>query len=899
MASRHRPRRSIALKFLRRRWPVRVGIWLLMLALVPLAGATRFAMHELNEVSESRSQAETISASTQELVQLTELRARVLDERSWASAEIGIQAIGIDQALVESMAGIDIALQRAAAATAVDASLLELGWSEVQASLAEVRSSPNPDPDTIGADYEEIATAIKSRADQVLHGLLTIGGDISNGSDLVARLRVLESAAVARQALTLDVTSFVGAQLAGTSTSFQELQKLARQEAIHRSAMASLTRDTGPHTEAIIALNALETSDDVISFRAAIASILAEPPAVTEGDSDDVAGILARLDFINVTFQAAAGSIRAHVALLAAASSDVEGASQAVDDAAGAASRLALLRIGVLMAGSLLFVVILARSIGRPLSRLANSAQHLRDGDDVSMLRPSGPREVRQAMQAMNEAAGHFELVERQAHALALGELDNPALTERFAGSIGHSLQDAVQVLTSSVNQSAELRQQLQYEATNDSLTQIANRRASLAQLQRALARTRRTGATLAILFLDLDEFKEVNDMYGHPAGDRVLCTVSERMVEAIREGDIVGRLGGDEFLIIAERVQGAAEAVELAERIACRVAEPMVVGPVTIRVTASVGIALADDTRDLTPDELLRDADLALYSVKGTARSRIRLCDEALREDLIRRSAIEEALGDALVNDELTLYYQPIVDACTARLLSVEALIRWERPGFGLTPPDAFIPIAEQTDLINVIDNWVLRKVVAQLDEWAEDDVLANVPIALNVSGRHLLSDSFVADMIEPVHAGGVDPSRIVLEVTESALLRDLDSAAKKLQLLRDEGITIAIDDFGTGYTSLGHLRTLPVDVLKIDRTFTADETATSLVKLIVDAGHILGARVVAEGIETHEQARHLTELGCDELQGYLYGHAVPPAEIEGRFASASGGICLVAAEE
>jgi len=238
--------------------------------------------------------------------------------------------------------------------------------------------------------------------------------------------------------------------------------------------------------------------------------------------------------------------------------------------------------------------------------------------------------------------------------------------------------------------------------------------------------------------------------------------------------------------------------------------------------------------------------------------------------------------LREALPADELTMYFQPILDADTAELSSLEALIRWDRPGIGMTPPDVFIPIAERTELISQVDNWVIRHVLRQLQAWSSTPALRNVPISINISGRHLAADSFVSDILDPILHAGIDPSRLILEITESALLDDLESAAEKLQMLRDHSIKIAIDDFGTGYTSLGHLRSLPIDILKIDRTFINDESASSLVKLIIDTGHLIGASITSEGIETPEQAAHFTELGSDALQGYLFARPMPADAVE-----------------
>ena len=861
---------------------VRVRYWMLTLAFVPLLGAVSFATAEVDEVAESRRLAATVSESTEELVLLTELRARVLDERNWTAAVSGVADIGFDPVVVEAVVGIDMSRELDEARTSVDSLLVAVDWPELGDDIDGARADEAAVLDDINTAYEAIAASVENRSDLALDALLEVAGDISDGSDLVDALRVLEAAATARRAVTLELTAYFGAQFTGLDGSTAERRTLTEQRSEYRDAIADVARIAGPDTEAIKALNAVEASEDVIAFRAALSSLLASNLQVADVEGFDIAGIFSRLDEVAATFQAANSSVEQHLELVRAAGADVDTTSRALEDAAAAATRGALYRIGVLVAASLLFVMGLARAIGRPLRQLAAGVRDLRDGDGMSPLRPAGPAEVREAMHAINEAAAHLELAERQARALAIGQLDSPVLEERAPGALGRSLQETVQTLASSLSQREEFRRRLTHEASHDSLTQLANRKASLAQLNRGLARAQRTGATLAIMFVDLDDFKDVNDKYGHAAGDTVLCAVGERLVTAVREGDHVGRLGGDEFLIVAEPIAGAAEAVALAERIAETVGRPISIGSASVRVTVSVGLALADEHTTLTGDELLRDADLAVYKAKELGRSRVELCDEDLRAELVSRAEIEEALRLALVRDELTLYYQPIVDPQNAELLSLEALIRWDRPEVGLVAPDAFIPVAERSDLIIAVDNWVLRKTIEQLVAWGDDQELRHLPIAVNISGRHLASDRFVADLLDPVLESGVDPGRVIVEITESALLDDLDSAARKLESLRSSGMRIAIDDFGTGYTSLAHLRTLPVDILKIDRTFTADETAASLVKLIIETGHLLGARITAEGIETPEQASVLAALGSDELQGYLYGMPVPPGDLQ-----------------
>lgn len=875
-SSESRPRRG-------RRTTMRVGVWLLALAIVPLTGAVWFAANEVELVKESNRQADAVAAATGELILLTELRAAVLDERNWTGASYGVRDLGFSSELVTSFVGIDLDQLRIDAREQVDGLITEIGWPDVAASIDDIRATELDSFDEINNTYNAVAATVEQRLERSLDRLVTIAGDINSGAELVAALRVLEAASVARQAVTLQLTSYFGAQFTDFGTASTELATLIEQQFAYQEAMSEVERIAGTETAASRALTAVEGSADVLAFRSELAALLAAPTTIDDidGAEFDIIGIANQLESVAQTFESATGSVDQHLELVDAAGLDVLSASRSIDDASVAASREALVRVAMLAVASLLFAMGLARAIRRPLMQLATGAEGLRDGNGLAELAPSGPTEIREAMQALNEAAAHLELVERQANALALGALDDPALSESSPGALGASLQEAVQTLTSSLTEREELGVLLSHEASHDSLTQLHNRKATLDSLRQGLARSRRTGATLAIMFLDLDGFKQVNDQHGHAAGDLVLRSVGDRLVDALRDGDHVGRLGGDEFLVVAEPIAGAAEAVSLARRLIETVSEPIALGAANVRVGASVGIALADDQNTLTADELLRDADLAVYKAKGSGTSLIQLCDESLRSELDQRVEIESAVGVALQRDEFVMYYQPIVEASTGRIVSLEALVRWNRPDVGLLAPDQFIPIVERSDLIVKVDNWVVAKVVDQLARWADDDVLGRLPISINVSGRHLGSDSFVSDILSPLRAGGVSPERVVLEVTESALLHDLDQAAGKLQALRESGMQVAIDDFGTGFTSLAHLRTLPVDVLKIDRTFTADKSAHILAKLIVETGHLLGARVIAEGIETSEQAADLIAIGSDELQGYLYGRPVPPEEI------------------
>ncbi|MEZ5225138.1 MAG: EAL domain-containing protein [Acidimicrobiales bacterium] len=418
-------------------------------------------------------------------------------------------------------------------------------------------------------------------------------------------------------------------------------------------------------------------------------------------------------------------------------------------------------------------------------------------------------------------------------------------------------------------------------------MTHLPNRKACLEKLHEALARTDSSRSDVAVIFIDLDGFKVVNDQFGHPAGDVVLETTSQRLLSCVRSSDLVGRLGGDEFVVIVDPVGGIDEVQALAERLLDAIGQPISIGKATVRVGGSLGIAMADDP-EASGDDLLRDADLAVYRAKANGRNQVVVCDDELRSVVVRQNELDVAIRSAIADDELSLYYQPIVDPLTEQQVGLEALIRWFRPGGDMMPPDSFIPFAERSDLIVEIDSWVVDRVARQMAAWRSEGVDHLVPVSINISGRHLSVDAFVDDVMAPLERYGIDPALIVIEVTESALLDDLGGAAAKLQSLRDRGVRIAIDDFGTGYTSLAHLKTLPIDILKIDQSFTSDDSASSLVKLIIDTGHLLGVSITAEGIETADQAHALSSMGSDDLQGYYYGRPCPPEDITHHFPSA-----------
>ncbi len=427
-----------------------------------------------------------------------------------------------------------------------------------------------------------------------------------------------------------------------------------------------------------------------------------------------------------------------------------------------------------------------------------------------------------------------------------------------------------------------QLQQELAHQAAYDSLTGLANRAHVLGLIEAALHRAQRSGSELALLALDLDGFKMVNDTFGHQAGDEVLRAVAGRMRSVVRVGDTVGRLAGDEFVILVEPLEGTSQLLELAERLITAVSTPIRVGDRDVTVGVSIGAAISSDG-STDADALLHHADAATYRAKAAGRGRVELFDESLRRQLDEQADTENAIRAGLTAGEFVLHYQPVISLSTGRVQGYEALVRWHRPGHGLVPPDDFIPIAEQSTLICDLDRWVLDEATGQLARWRREDPEAGeLTVAVNISGRHLASPGVVDDVVSALTRSGLPASALVVEITETVLVDRL-SIADRLVELRRLGVEISIDDFGTGYTSIGQLQHLSVDTLKIDKSFlnSSDGGSSELVRLMINAAHAFGLKVVAEGIEDAGQLEQLRTLDCDSGQGYLFARPRPVADL------------------
>ena len=439
----------------------------------------------------------------------------------------------------------------------------------------------------------------------------------------------------------------------------------------------------------------------------------------------------------------------------------------------------------------------------------------------------------------------------------------------------------AVVVLTDNTEREAA-RARLSWQATHDALTGLPNRALLLERLDKALQDARRGGTWPALLFLDLDRFKNVNDSLGHRAGDKLLVLAADRIAHVLRAGDTVARMGGDEFVVMCDELSGPAEARSSAERVRKVLAQPFDLDGEEALVSSSIGVVMGDAAYT-SADELLRDADIAMYRAKDRGRNRVEMFDADLRQHVNHRVSLERGLRHAVEHDEIAVVYQPIVRVSDGLLVGFEALMRWNHPTEGEIAPEIFLPLAEETGVIGALGEWVLDVACRDAVSW-QDARGTELNVHVNISGRQLASPQLLAHISEVTQRHRLPPAALTLEVTESALLDEPELAMERLVALASIGVGLAIDDFGTGYSSLAYLRTFPLCVVKIDKAFVSGmPTSTQdrrIVHAIIDLSHGLGYDVIAEGVEHDGELVALQELGCDMAQGWLFGHPLSPAE-------------------
>ena len=447
---------------------------------------------------------------------------------------------------------------------------------------------------------------------------------------------------------------------------------------------------------------------------------------------------------------------------------------------------------------------------------------------------------------------------------------------------------DTTTILVTAVDVTERKRAEaaMHHMAHHDALTGLPNRTLFLDRIEFSLAESQRAGSYMAVLFLDLDHFKDVNDTLGHPVGDELLIQVSKRLLHCARGSDTVARLGGDEFAILCSNLKTPDQAAELAQRIVETIAHPYDIAGQEIHTATSIGISTYPvDARE--PDRLVSFADMALYTAKEQGRSNYKFFDPKMDEIVQRRKALENELRDALLLDQFVLHFQPQIDLGTGYIVGAEALVRWEHPTRGMIYPGEFIPVAEQCGLIVPLGQWVIQASFIQAKAWQE---VSSAPfrVSINLSAVQFRQKNLVQKIGELLENTGVDPTMLEFEITESMLMENPDQAVRAMTGLHELGFSLAIDDFGTGFSSLAYLKKFPVDCLKIDKSFVwdmlDDPDYATITSSIIKLAHSLNLRVVAEGVESGQQADFLQAEQCDLVQGYFYGKPVAAAELAAR---------------
>ena len=523
--------------------------------------------------------------------------------------------------------------------------------------------------------------------------------------------------------------------------------------------------------------------------------------------------------------------------------------------------------------------VVFANPAAKKLFRETDAAQL--SGISVLDLTPDEYREA--VAHAVDQLSIHHQFYHTEEIARRLDGTMFEVSVRRVA--LVYDGQPAIQTVARDISDRKTLERQLAYQATHDALTGVVNRSSLIEKLSDAIVYADRHGFPVWVAFVDLDRFKQINDRFGHAAGDQLLRAVTDRLMNSLRKDDVLGRYGGDEFVLV---LRGGPEdhlTTQVIERLMKNVCQPVTIDGHELRVTCSIGIATYPvDGR--SAEELMHHADAAMYMAKESGRNLFQFYNSEINAQLQQRAKIEAELMHALDRGELYLVYQPQISLRTGRIEGAEALLRWNSPGLGELTPDQFIPLAEQTTLINRIGEWVVREAAQQAAQW-ERDGLGMLRIGVNLSARQLNGLELLRIVKTALADSGLPPHRLELELTETLMMSDVKLTLDILHELHHMGVQVAVDDFGTGYSSLVYLQRLPLSCLKIDREFVhalanpEDNTAEQIVSTLIQLAHSLKLRVIAEGVENKIQLDILRQHGCDEIQGYLHSAPQPASNI------------------
>ncbi len=536
--------------------------------------------------------------------------------------------------------------------------------------------------------------------------------------------------------------------------------------------------------------------------------------------------------------------------------------------------------------------------IGRPLRRASAVTRAIAAGDLTAQVERSGPAELANLATDVNSMAAALIHRSEELNAYLAKNLEaRTADLERANGELAREVdvrKRAEETLARALEVEHELEEHLRHQAFHDPLTDLANRVRFMDRLEHGLQHASRRAAGLAVLFIDLDDFKSVNDSLGHPAGDQLLIAVAARLQSCLRPGDTAARLGGDEFAILLEELGDTDHAISVATRMIDVLRVPMELSGTEVFVRGSIGIAIS--TAVSTADELLRRADVAMYSAKSDGKGQFAIYRASMETSMLGHLQLAGELQRAVERGELVVHYQPSVVLSSQKIAGVEALVRWQHPTRGLLLPGEFIHIAEETGLIVTIGRWVLRESCFQARSW-QTEYPSDPPltIAVNVSARQIHQPGLVEVVAEALRDSGLPPNSLILEITESLVMQNAELAIERLHELKALGVRLAIDDFGTGYSSLSYLRRFPVDILKIDKSFVdgvgEHGKERELAQSIIELGQTLNLEIVAEGVERADQLGWLKSRNCDLAQGFLFAQAISADSIRALLSETAGG--------
>lgn len=863
------------------RWSVRSR--LVALVLVPVVALGVVAGVVSLERQRAASSASAVAGDVAAMTALVDLQQAMVLERTSAEIIVRSGQLGLGIELALELLGIDLPQDPRGATdqalmviTTPPFDIDELTEARAEAALGDAAAIETYQR-LHGATVDALVAHIAGmRVDSLATGDAVLAGSLDQ----------LEASVVTTSSAVAQILSTASVWFADPADTDRAIADLAVASAAYRMSLDHLRAMATDRDENFAAISAHDlVIDPVVGDTLSSGLVITPDPAVIARAGETVDESLRRLAELNTLASADAATTAARAELIA---------ERAQRDFTLTAAASTLVIVVSMVAWWLI-----GRSIVTPLTAISDTAERLRSGQfDAVRLRPSGPRELGEVARTMNDVSRNFSLLGAKLEALAGTDLGADVLGSPLPGRLGETLDASVRVVSNTMVERAELQERLAHQANHDALTRLANRASALSTLAGHLAAE--TDTLTGLLFVDLDGFKTVNDQLGHPTGDEVLVEVARRLRETSGDHRAVARLGGDEFVVISPIAGTVDELVRLARLLRSEVMRPIELrSGIQIKVGASIGVAAAR-AGSSDPTTLLAEADVALYRAKASTQ-RIVVFDDALRNEVRRHHDIEARLRSAVrAGRELTVLYQPVVDTRTGTTTKVEALVRWDNPeGVG---PAVFVPIAERSDLIVELDRWVLNRAMADARSWAAEPGLAELRLAVNLSGRHLLQPIVVTNVTEALQRSGFDPRRLVVEVTETSLVDDQERAAEHLAAIRRLGVSVSVDDFGTGFTSISQLRQLPIDEIKIDRSLVSPlphGTDRDLVRMVQDLADHLGLTTVAEGVETEDQAASLDDLGCRQLQGWLFAKAMPAHELTAWVASGRAGrVAPMAAE-